>query len=177
MKRFEDLELINYCYPGCTPLQNIMRLPKGEAFRLAHEMAKEHPKTTAFYRFADFENYYALRLAQDGYMYARFKEIGGEPDQLHPLSFVVEGSDYLKEWFGNGMETRIALADVDARHISFTIGDSGAEYQKNGAVDLLSLSELKRRMDEQGGCFDAFLSSTGKHYIEVQLWSDRYVVR
>ena len=177
MKKFKDLTLVNYCHPGCIPLLNIMRLPQKEAFQLAYEMAKEHPETTAFYRFADFENYYALRLTQDEYLYKRFKEIGGEPEEEHPLSFVVEGSDYLKEWFGNGSETRLALSDIDAKHISFTVGDSGAEYQKNGTVDLLTLSEFKRRIYEQGGDFNAFLSSTGKHYVEVQLWSDRYIVK
>jgi hypothetical protein len=102
MKRFEELELVNYCHPGCVPMLNIMRLPKDEAFCLADEMAEKHPETTAFYRFADFENYYALRLTQDEYLYERFKEMGGDPEEIHPLSFVVDGSDYLKEWFGNG---------------------------------------------------------------------------
>ena len=46
--------------------------------------------TTAFYRFADFENYYDLRLRQDEYLYSRFVELGGEPEEKHPLSFVIE---------------------------------------------------------------------------------------
>jgi len=174
MKKFDELELVNYCHPGCTPMLNIMRLPKEEAFDLAYEMAKRHPNTTAFYRFADFENYYALRLVQDEYLYKRFKEIGGEPEEEHPLSFVVDGSEYLKEWFGNGVETRISLKDVDFKHISFTIGDSGAEFQRNGTVDILTLDEFRRRVLEYGD-FQAFLDSTCKNYVEVQLWSDVYI--
>ena len=174
MKEFKDLTLVNYCHPGCIPMLNIMRLPKNEAFTLAYEMAKEHPETTAFYRFADFENYYVLRLTQDEYLYKRFREIGGEPEEEHPLSFVVEGSDYLKEWFGNGPETRLALSDIEAKHISFTVGDSGAEFQRNGSVDLLTLDEF-RGMVEECGDFQTFLASTGKHYVEVQLWADRYI--
>lgn len=27
----DDLYIVNYCHPGCTPLLNIMRLPKDEA--------------------------------------------------------------------------------------------------------------------------------------------------
>lgn len=174
MKRFEELELVNYCHPGCVPMLNIMRLPKDEAFCLADEMAEKHPETTAFYRFADFENYYALRLTQDEYLYERFKEMGGDPEEIHPLSFVVDGSDYLKEWFGNGPEIRLALAEVEARHISFTVGDSGAEFQRNGFVELLTLDEFRTRVEEHGD-FQSFLASTGKHYVEVQLWSDRYI--
>lgn len=175
MKQFEELTLINYCHPDCTPLLNIMRLPKQEAFRLAKELAAAHPETTAFYRFGDFDNYYALREAQDKYLYSKFIELGGVPKEEHPLSFVIEGSEYLKEWFGNGIETRLPLKDIVSCHISFTIGDSGAEYDRNGSVDLLTLEELRRRMDEYGGDFEAFLSATGRHYIEVQLWSDEYL--
>ena len=57
MKTFEEIGLVNYCYPDCIPLMNIMRLPKEEAFQMAHKLADAHPETTAFYRFADFENY------------------------------------------------------------------------------------------------------------------------
>ena len=61
MKAFDQLVLVNYCHPGCVPLKNIMRLPEAQAFQLAQRLAEEHPETTAFYRFADFANYYALR--------------------------------------------------------------------------------------------------------------------
>ena len=57
---------------------------------------------------------------------------GGEPEENHPLSFVIEGSDYLRDWFGNGTQTKLFLRDVNARHVSFTLGDSGAMFQKNG---------------------------------------------
>ena len=136
---------------------------------------KQHPDTTAFYRFADFENYYPNRKRQDAYLYERFLELGGKPEEEHPLSFVVEGSDYLREWFGNGVETRLSLKDIEPCHISFTIGDSGAEFIRNGSVELLTVEDLYRCMAEYGGSFEAFIQSTGKHYVEVQLWSDKYV--
>ncbi len=63
-----------------------MRLPEAEAFQLAHKLARKHPDTTAFYRFADFNNYYALRKKQDEYLYSRFVELGGSPEEKHPLS-------------------------------------------------------------------------------------------
>ena len=174
MKQFDELNLVHYCHPDCEPLKNIMRLPREEAFAMARRMAEAHPETTAFYRFADFDNYYALREAQDRYLYERFKELGGIPEEEHPLSFVIEGSNYLKEWFGNGMEVRIPLCEIASEHISFTVGDSGAEYNKNGSVELLTKEELQKRMNRSGG-FEAFMQENGKNYVEVQLWSDRYI--
>ena len=55
---FDDLYIVNYCHHSCTPLLNIMRLPKDEAFALAYKMAEQNKDTAAFYRFADFDNYY-----------------------------------------------------------------------------------------------------------------------
>ena len=175
MKFFNELILVNYCYPDCTPLMNIMRLPKAEAFQLANKLAETHPDTTAFYRFADFDNYYALREKQDHYLYSRFIELGGMPEEKHPLSFVIESSDYLRNWFGNGIETKLPLKDIAPQHISFTIGDSGAEFQKNGYVDLLTMDNLYQRITKYSGDFEAFINATERHYVEVQLWSDKYI--
>lgn len=80
---FEKIVLVNYCYPDCTPLMNIMRLPKSEAFKLAEDLAKKHPETTAFYRFADFDNYYAPRKSQDRYLYDKFVCLGGRPEEAY----------------------------------------------------------------------------------------------
>ena len=170
-----NLVLVNYCHQDCVPLMNIMRLPKNEAFELAKKMADAHPNTTAFYRFADFENYYELRKKQDEYLYSRFVELGGSPEEKHPLSFVIGGSEYLAEWFGRGIETKIHLKEIEPCHISFTIGDSGAEFQKNHFVDLLTVKELNQRIAEHKGDFENFLKETGRQYIEVQLWSDKYI--
>lgn len=174
MKTFDELILVNYCYPDCIPLMNIMRLPKEEAFEMARSLAKSHPQTTAFYRFADFENYYALRRKQDEYLYSRFCELGGLPEEKHPLSFVIEGSEYLRDWFGNGTETILYLKNISPCHISFTIGDSGSEFNKNGSVQLLTVNELRDRITHYGNT-DKLLETAGKHYIEAQLWSDRYI--
>ena len=47
-------------------------------------MAAAHPKTTAFYRFSDSDNYYKLREAQDKYLYEAFVELGGKPETVVP---------------------------------------------------------------------------------------------
>lgn len=175
MKAFDQLVLVNYCHPGCLPLKNIMRLPEAQAFQLAQKLAREHPETTAFYRFADFANYYALRKAQDAALYERFLQLGGRPEEEHPLSFVLEGSDYLRGWFDNGPQTQLLLKDIAPWHISFTVGDSGAVFQKSGSVEVLTVSGLRRLMEENGGGLAPILRHTGYHYVEAQLWCDAYL--
>lgn len=175
MIELEKLMLVNYCHPDCVPLKNIMRQTKEKAFRMAKEMSDAHPETTAFYRFGDFENYYNLRETQDKYLYNEFLAIGGEPKTEHPLSFVIEGSKYLEEWFGNGIVTRIPIKGIDKKHISFTLGDSGAEFGRNGSVKLLGLQDMTELLAKQTGDYNDFLNSIGKQYVEVQLWSDEYV--
>lgn len=175
MIELNKMMLINYCHPDCVPLKNIMRLTKEEAFKMAKELSDAHPETTAFYRFADFENYYILRVAQDRYLYNEFISLGGDPETDHPLSFVIEGSVYLQEWFGNGIETRIPIAGIDEKHISFTLGDSGAEYGRNGSVNLLGLKDMTELLSGQTGDLNDFLTTIGKRYVEVQLWSDKYI--
>lgn len=175
MKSFDELVLVNYCYPDCIPLMNIMRLPQKEAYALASEFAELHPETTAFYRFADFDKYYLLRKKQDEYLYSRFVELGGMPEEKHPLSFVIEGSDYLLDWFGKGIESRLRLRDVLPCHISFTMGDSGAEYEKRGYIELLTMRDIKEQLLRYGNNYDDLIKATDRHYIEAQLWTDKYI--
>jgi len=111
---------------------NICRLPEKEAFSLAYDMAANNTNTTAFYRFADFENYYPRRMRQDEYLYNLFIFLGGNPIEKHPLSFVLQGSDYLDNWFGNGVVNKIKLRDIPSEFISFTLGDSMASFKRDG---------------------------------------------
>lgn len=175
MNEMGALKLKNYCHPDCKPLMNIMRLSKEDAFSLAYDMAKKHPNTQAFYRFADFENYYNLRCTQDEFLYKRFIELGGKPEETHPLSFTIGDSEYLKDWFGYGTETILSLEGISENHISFTIGDSGAIIQKEGSVDVLTLSDLESQLKEYDFDVLRFLNDHNRKYIEVQLWSDRYI--
>lgn len=174
--QFHELTLVNYCHPDCEPMQNIVRLPKAEAFALAKRMAEAHPDTTSFGRFADFDNYYALRMTQDAYLHQSFLALGGKPQETHPLSFVLEGSDYLKHWFADGIETRLPLRCVAPEHISFTMGDSGALYQRQGFVELLTVEDLRLLLKRNNGDLQGILRelhrTKGCAYIEAQLWSD-----
>ena len=165
-----DMDLINYSHVDCEPLKNIMRLPQKEAYALAAELAAAHPDTTAFGRFADFHNYYPRRLETDRQLHAAFLALGGQPTEEHPLSFVLEGSDYLDGWFGHGLVTRIPLKHVPPEQVSFTLGDS----MRADGFTLLSLDMLDKMMNDHPGGAEACLAELREkyHYIEVQLWDD-----
>ena len=169
----DDLQIVNYCHPNCKPLQNIMRLPKEQAFTLAYEMAEANKETTAFYRFADFANYYPERLKTDELLYTRFIELGGRPLEKHPLSFVLQGSDFLDRWFDCGIVTRIPLSRIPEDVISFTYGDSMTILKKQGEIKMLTKELLLKAIDAFG-TVEEFLTDVSERfrYIEVQVWDD-----
>lgn len=170
----DELQIVNYCHPNCKPLQNIMRLSKDEAFALAYTMAAQNKNTTAFYRFADFENYYTERLKTDALLYHRFIELGGKPIEAHPLSFVLQGSEYLYAWFDCGIVTSIPLNRIPSDYISFTYGDSQSTLKKHGNFTMLTKDMLFKAITDHGGTLEEFLNdiSNRYHYIEVQVWDD-----
>ena len=174
----DEIYIVNYCHNNCIPLKNIFRLPEKEAFLLAYEMAANNPDTTAFYRFTDFVNYYPHRINQDEYLHKLFISLGGKPKEKHPLSFVLQCSEYLNNWFDNGIMTKILLKDIPSEFISFTLGDSGAVFNKNGTLTMYTKDMLLNIMREYKGTIDEFMNEIVEkyHYIEVQLWNDDYCI-
>lgn len=104
----------------------------------------DNPNTTSFYRFADFINYYDLRMKQDTYLYELFISMGGNPQESHPLSFVLQGSEYLNKWFDGGTITKIYLMNIPDEFISFTLGDSGSVFQRTGSVTMMNKKSFMR---------------------------------
>ena len=187
MINIEDLYIVHYCHPTCKPFVNICRLPKEEAFSQAYKMAAANPETTAFYRFADFENYYPRRMTTDEYLYDMFTSLGGNPKEKHPLSFVLQGSDFLDNWFGKGIAIRIKLVNIPSGYISFTLGDSMKVVSKNGIMvkeiqhgQLIMYTKemLIKRINEYNGTIDNFMNEIKEQYkyIEAQLWNDDYCI-
>ncbi len=178
MININDLYIVNYCHPNCVPFLNICRLPKDEAFETAYKMAENNPDTTAFIRFADFENYYPRRMKQDEYLYDFFVSLGGNPKEKHPLSFVLHGCDYLDKWFGNGTINKIKLENIPSEYISFTLGDSMSAYMRDGKLTMYTKEMLSDILHDYDSSIDDFMKEiVEKHYyIEVQLWNDDYCV-
>lgn len=176
MINLDDLDIVNYCHPNLMKLQNIMRLPREEAFAFAHQMAANNPERTAFYRFADFKNYYPLRLKTDKLLYDTFVSLGGHPQTEHPLSFVLLGSEYLEDWFDHGFVTKIPLKTIPSEFISFTYGDSVSTFQRSGKIQMMTKEMLAESLRSFEGTLDDYRQEITErcHYIEVQLWNDDY---
>ncbi|MBE5804542.1 MAG: hypothetical protein E7316_08535 [Clostridiales bacterium] len=168
----KDLRIVNYCHPNCIPLRNILWLPREEAFRTAARLAAENPDATAFGRFADFENYYPRRMETDHLLYEDFLSKGGQPEVEHPLSFVLQGSDYLYRWFDQGTIITQPLADIPDEVVSFTLGDSMSAPRPDGQIHVLTKPDLLRKVSDYQGTLDEFMQeiSATCHYIEVQVW-------
>ena len=172
----DRLFLVHYCHPRCKPFQNIMRLPKEQAFSLAEKLARENPGATSFGRFADFANYYPRRLAADEFLYQNFLRLGGKPRERHPLSFVLQGCGYLEEWFGNGRAYKVRLSKISQNSVSFTLGDSCAQYERTGTIRQLTEAQLLAQISGFSGGVEDFLRDVSERYrcsyVEAQLWDD-----
>ena len=176
MLDINTLSIVHYCHQNTKPFLNICRLEEVEAYRLAYKMAKENPDVTSFGRFKDFSNYYPERMQQDKWLYQEFIAIGGEPKELHPLSFVLEGSDYLQSWFSDGQVYRLKLVDIQSSVISFTLGDSMSMFKKQGSLRMLRKEELVLELKKFQNIDDLMKDINERYrYIEVQLWDEQYV--
>lgn len=171
--RPSKMSIIHYYFPGTDPWKNIMNLPEDEAFAKARELADAHPGETSFGRFDDFANYYPMRKDTDKYVHDCFIEKGGEPELLHPFSFTLLECDYLRKWFSEGEKIELDLADIPDDQISFTIGDSCAQFGWGDRPEVLTKTELLQKIHACGGSVEAFLKeSLGKFaYVEVHIWT------
>jgi len=193
MVKAEDLFIVHYCHPNCIPFFNICRLPKEEAFELAYKMAAENPETEGFYRFADtpqgFKRYYPRRMMVDEYIRNRFIQLGGNPKEKHPLSFVLQGCEWLhKVYFGGGYEFRINLSTIPSEYISFILGDSMVmllvkdgeriDEIQHDHLTMYTKESLLEAINEFDGTLDDYMNFVTKKYkyIEVQIWNDSCII-
>ena len=169
----EELKITHYYYPGTDPWKNIMNLPEEEAFRVAAKLAEKHPDTTSFGRFSDFVNYYPNRKRADEFVREAFIKLGGRPKLMHPYSFVLGESEYLRDWFDANDKLVLALSDIPDGQISFTLGDSCALLIHGEEPVVLTKSMLLDGIRScEGSVGEYCRKSLGKNaYIEVQLWA------
>ncbi|MEO3947145.1 hypothetical protein [Gorillibacterium sp. CAU 1737] len=171
-----ELSIVHYCHPNCSPLNSITRMSKSDAFAKAKELSDSH-SGTAFGRFADFDHYYPKRIETEEWLYHGFLKLGGQPETKHPLYFVLQGNDFLFHWFDKGEIVTIPLHRISPAHISFTFGDSMAKFDTRERRDPFGKEQLMELLHDFHGDVDLFLGSVKEqyNYIEVQLWSDVYV--
>ena len=174
----DEIAIVHYCHSECMPLNSITELPEQEAFETADRLGLNNG--TAFGRFKDFVNYYPRRIKTEKWLYDWFLESGGEPKTGHPLYFVLQGSDFLYEWFGRGKMIKIPLSIINTKHISFTIGDSCASFDKKNRREPFMKEKLYEMIENNNGKIDKLLQTIYKdyhyHYIECQLWNKDYIL-
>lgn len=146
-----QLSLTSYRHPDTAPFGNIMLLPEAEAYQTAAQLAAAHPGTTAFYRFADFANDYPRRKTSEEALRQQFIQLGGQPELLHPYSFVLMESRYWAQWFGNGPAVRVPVAALPAKRIYLKHGYREAAYHiietDNG--DFLCYDEMVKQRPKE----------------------------
>ena len=156
----DKLYITHYYFPGTDPWKNIMLLPSEDAFRVAEELAKAHPDTTSFGRFADFVNYYPARKSADEFVREKFIQLGGKPKLDHPYSFTLMECEYLRKWFDSSDKIIIDLEDVPDDQVSFTLGDSCALMIRGTEPVVLTKEMLLERIEACNGSVDTFLKES-----------------
>jgi len=177
----DNLYITNYQETGAKPLRNIMRLPKEEAYQLAKQLSENTAARNNRYG-SYFEQYYQKRQRTEEWLYHQFIKSGGKPETKHPIYFVLCECKNFQSSLGNENQIQISLKDISYEHISFTPRDSmhvkdmgiteGTVWNKNDFLNMIcdsgkSVSDFILNLP-------AMFGRPGS-YIEVQLWSDKYI--
>ncbi|HWT27741.1 MAG TPA: hypothetical protein VN131_07360 [Mobilitalea sp.] len=177
----DNLYLTNYCETGGLPFRSITRLPEKKAYDMARMLSEK--TTSRKNRYGDyFDTYYHKRLRTEEWLYDEFIKLGGKPETEHPIYFVLTENQSLNDYFGNGIVNRISLSSISSEHISFTPRDS-MHLMDMGRYEntVWRIETLIKMFNESGMTISNFIDNiTAKYerpggYIEVQLWSDRYL--
>jgi len=171
-----ELYIRHYCPNACTPFMNFCRLPKEDAFALAHEIATAHPNDKTFSRFYSFEGHYARRMDIEKLLYSTFVSLGGNPKEQHPIYFVLHKSKTLVDYMGDSTLYEIKLADVPSDSISFTLDDSMVAYKRDGKFTMYTKETLQTHLGSFDGTIDDYILKLNEQYfcIEAQIWNDDY---
>lgn len=177
----DNLYITNYRETGGLPLRNIMRLPKEEAYKLAKKLSQN--STARNNRYGEyFERYYQRRQRTEEWLYNEFLKNGGRPETEHPIYFVLCECSSFQKFYGNEEQIQIPLKDIASEHISFTPRDSmhikdmgitaGTVWNKNTFLNMIL--ESGKSVSDFIISLPAIYGKPGS-YIEVQLWSDKYI--
>ena len=170
-----EIYLLNHRAPSYEPFKSIMRLPKEEAFALAAKL-NEDKTCDANDRFGpSFAEYYETRLRAENWLYENFKGIGGKPQTKHPLYFYVYGWDLASKFWPVNITEKIPLSGIEPCDISFSIGDSCDEKNRQLPFMKDKLYELISTHGSIEYLLAYVKSQIGYGMIEAQLWNDKYV--
>ena len=171
-----NIMLVNYRHPSSRPYRSIMHLPRERAFEIADQLYKSS-QCRAHKRFGpDFEFYYAYRLQVEQALYNEFMELGGKPQLKHPFYFVLEYCDAFYENFDHGVCVKLPLNEIDPFDISFTFGDSMAQFESDDRQPVFLVDTLYSYIKNYNQDIRLFLNKIIPKYkcIKAQLWTNKY---
>jgi hypothetical protein len=166
--------LSHYYETAVGPFRNLSDLPSDKAEAIMDEIRSDGA-LFASQRSADY-----LEIRQDLEASVRqlFIDKGGKPIRTRPHYMILGSCRWLKDWYLEGMELRIPLANFEPGIVSFTYGDTfpamryedGKAYRKQ----VYTLAELPELVRLYG--LPQEWNPDGKRgpdrYIEAQIWAD-----
>ena len=123
-------------------------------------------------------DYLVVRQGLESQIRSLFIQKGGKPVRISPQYMIVEACPWVKQWYRDGAEVKIPLANFPAACISFTYGDSfpAMRYHDDRPYrsQVYTLPELPSLIAMYGLPQD--WNADGQHgperYIEAQIWDD-----
>ena len=169
----EEPMLVRYYHKNSEPMRSITALPEHEAELLAEKLSAQSD-CRAYRRFGKgFAGYYRERIKAEQWLHEQFLILEGKPKLQNPLYFVLQ-PNALRDNFGDALEIRLFLREIDESEVSFTFGDSMANWFGGSPSKPFLKGELLAQIAACGG-LESFLKKTEPFgYLEAQLWTDRF---
>ena len=167
-------KLYHYYEAEKDPFLNLSDLPYQEAEQTLNRLRQDK----CLFASQREPDYLKVRQALETKVRRLFIQKGGNPCRLRPHYMTVGACPWLKQWYRQGAEIQIPLAEFRAEIISFTYGDTfpAMRYQDGrpyrGQVYLLS--ELAAVIEKYGlpQEWNADGQNGPERYIEAQIWDD-----
>lgn len=166
--------LTHYYEKTAGPFAILSRLPPEQAEQILAEIRR------AGNRFASrrTDDYLRKRGELEDTIRKLFEDKGGQPKLARPHYLILGACPWVKEWYVDGQEVRIRLADIPADCVSFTYGDSfpamnvrdgkpyrGKVYTLPELGDIIGRYGLPQEWNPDG-------RGGPERYIEAQVWED-----
>nr|WP_282943459.1 hypothetical protein [Paenibacillus sp. RC67] len=127
------------------------------------------------------ETYLTIRREVESTARALFIMKGGKPINHYPHNMTLGPCHWIKDWYRNGQELKIAMDEFEDQSISFTYGDlfptmrykdgkpyRGNVYTKPEILDLIQQYGFPQEWNADG-------SHGPERYIEVQIWDETII--
>lgn len=170
-------DLYHYYERNQGPFKNLSALEIDEAEKILQKI-RYNGDTFASKRSLD---YIKIRKELENKAREAFIAKGGNPKKMYPHYMTLGECGWIKEWYRDGKEVKISLAEFKEDNISFTYGDlfptmryqDGKEYReqvytKEEIMKLIEKYGLPQEWNKEG-------TYGPERYIEVQIWSNEVI--